>query len=83
MSKVLKMKFLNGEDKSKLISLAQPKENLTADEVRSVMTTIANANVFEKDAVPMYVKPQEAYYSETVTNQVFDDTEDATEDAAA
>lgn len=80
MSRVLKMKFNNGEDKGKILSIANPKEGLTADQVRPVMETIANAGVFEKDFVKLYAKPVEAYYTTTTTDQIFDD-EAAVDDA--
>ena len=53
-------------------------DNLTAEQVRGAMTTIAQANVFEKDGVAYYVTPQSASYIErTVSDADTDKAESA------
>ena len=47
MAKTLKLTFLNGKKKTS-ITLGDTMDNLTAEQVRGAMTTIAEANVFEK-----------------------------------
>ena len=54
-------------------------DNLTAEQVRGAMTTIANANVFEKDGVAYYSTPQSAAYIERTVSDVFNDV--ATDEA--
>ena len=46
-------------------------DNLTAEQVRGAMTTIAQANVFEKDGVKNYVTPQSAAYIERTVSDIF------------
>jgi hypothetical protein len=48
-------------------------DNLTAEQVRGAMTTIAQANVFEKDGVKNYVTPQSAAYIERTVSDIFND----------
>ena len=48
-------------------------DNLTAEQVRGAMTTIAQANVFEKDGVKNYVTPQSASYIERTVSDTFND----------
>ena len=48
-------------------------DNLTAEQVRCAMTTIAQANVFEKDGVKNYVTPQSASYIERTVSDIFND----------
>ena len=48
-------------------------DNLTAEQVRGAMTTIAQANVFEKDGVKNYVTPQSASYIECTVSDIFND----------
>ena len=52
-------------------------DNLTEDQVRTAMSTIASANVFEKDGVAYYETPVSASYIERTVTDVFkdDDTE--------
>lgn len=54
-------------------------DNLTAEQVRGAMTTIAQANVFEKDGVAYYVTPQSASYIERTVSDIFNDA--ATDEA--
>lgn len=48
-------------------------DNLTAEQVRGAMTTIAQADVFEKDGVKNYVTPQSASYIERTVSDIFND----------
>jgi hypothetical protein len=48
-------------------------DNLTAEQVRGAMTTIAEANVFEKDGVAYYSTPQSAAYIERTVSDIFND----------
>ena len=50
-TKTLKLTFLNGKKKKTSITLGDAMDNLTAEQVRGAMTTIAQANVFEKDVL--------------------------------
>ena len=76
-TKTLKLTFLNGEKKKNSIILADAVDNLTEDQVRTAMSTIASANVFEKDGVAYYETPVSASYIERTVTDVFkdDDTE--------
>lgn len=76
-TKTLKLTFLNGEKKKNSITLVDAVDNLTEDQVRTAMSTIASANVFEKDGVAYYETPVSASYIERTVTDVFkdDDTE--------
>ena len=50
-TKTLKLTFLNGKNKKTGVTLGDAMDNLTAEQVRGAMTTIAKANVFEKDVL--------------------------------
>ena len=54
-------------------------DNLTAEQVRGAMTTIAQANVFKKEGVAYYVTPQSAVYIERTVSDIFNDA--ATDEA--
>ena len=78
----MKLTFLNGKKKKTSITLGDAMDNLTAEQVRSAMTTIAEANVFEKDGVAYYVTPQSASYIERTVSDIFNDADtDETESA--
>ena len=72
-TKTLKLTFLNGEKKKDSITLADAVDNLTEDQVRGAMKTIASANVFEKDGVAYYKTPVSASYVEHTVTDVFND----------
>lgn len=78
-TKTLKLIFLNGKKKKTSIALGDAMDNLTAEQVRGAMTTIAEANVFEKDGVAYYVTPQSAAYIERTVSDIFNDA--ATDEA--
>ena len=70
-TKTLKLTFLNGKKKKTSITLGDAMDNLTAEQVRGAMTTIAKANVFEKDGVAYYSTPQSAAYIERTVSDIF------------
>ena len=78
-TKTLKLTFLNGKNKKTSITLGDAVDNLTAEQVRGAMTTIAEDNVFEKDGVAYYTTPQSAAYIERTVSDVFNDV--ATDEA--
>ena len=71
-TKTLKLTFLNGKKKTS-VTLGDAVDNLTAEHVRGAMTTIAQADVFEKDGVKNYVTPQSASYIERTVSDIFND----------
>lgn len=74
-TKTLKLIFLNGKKKKTSIALGDAMDNLTAEQVCGAMTTIAQANVFEKDGVAYYVTPQSASYIERTVSDIFNDVD--------
>lgn len=81
-TKTLKLTFLNGKNKKTSVTLGDAMDNFTAEQVRGAMTTIASANVFEKDGVKNYVTPQYASYIERTVSDIFNDGDaDQTESA--
>lgn len=48
-------------------------DNLTEEQVRQAMNTIASVNVFEKDGVVYYETPQSASYVERTVSDIFND----------
>ena len=71
-TKTLKLTFLNGEKKKNSITLGIV-DNLTEEQVRQAMNTIASANVFEKDGVAYYETPVSASYVERTVSDIFND----------
>ena len=80
-TKTLKLTFLNGENKKNSITLVDAVDNLTEDQVRTAMSTIASANVFEKDGVAYYETPVSASYIERTVTDVFKDDDTEAKDA--
>jgi hypothetical protein len=70
---------LNGKNKKTSVTLGDAVDNLTAEQVRGAMATIAQANVFEKDGVKNYVTPQSVSYIERTVSDIFNDA--ATDEA--
>ena len=82
ITKTLKLTFLNGKNKKTSVTLGDAMDNPTAEQVRGAMTTIAKANVFERDGVAYYVTPQSASYIERTVSGIFNDGDtDAAESA--
>ena len=63
-TKTLKLTFLNGKNKKTSVTLGD------------AMTTIAQANVFEKDGVAYYSTPQSTAYIERTVSDIFNDAAD-------
>lgn len=81
MAKTLKLTFLNGKKKTS-VTLGDAMDNLTAEQVCGAMTTIAEANVSEKDGVAYYTTPKSAAYIERTVSDIFNDGDtDAAESA--
>ena len=81
-TKTMKMTFLNGEKKKISITLGDAVDNLTADQVRGAMNTIA-ADAFEKDGVTYYHTPQSAAYIERTVTDIFNDSAESAVEPAA
>lgn len=82
-TKVLKLTFLNSENKKNSITLADAADNLTEEQVRGAMDTISSANVFEKDGVAYYQTPQSATYVERTVSDIFNDSAESAAEPAA
>ena len=82
-TKTMKLTFLNGEKKKISITLGDAVDNLTADQVRGAMNTIAEANAFEKDGVAYYHNPQSAAYIERTITDIFNDSAESAVEPAA
>jgi len=74
MSKVLKLVFINSEDKNTTLSVPNAKDGLDEATVRQAMKTITDAHAFNKDGVDVYKPARMAKYVETTTTTVFDDS---------
>ena len=81
-TKTLKLTFLNGKNKKTSVTLGDAMDNLTAEQVRGAMTTIAQADVFEKDGVKNYVTSQSAAYIERTVSDIFNDGDAAAAESA-
>lgn len=75
MKKVLKLKFKTAEGKTSMITVRYPKEDLSADVVKSAMQKIVDADAFEKDGVKVYAKVVGAEYYTTQADDIFEDAE--------
>ena len=82
-TKTMKLTFLNGEKKKISITLGDAVDNLTADQVRGAMNTIAEADAFEKDGVAYYHTPQSAAYIEPTITDIFNDSAESAVEPAA
>ncbi|RMC47280.1 DUF2922 domain-containing protein [Lactobacillus sp. ESL0228] len=74
-TKSLQLVFLNSENKKTSIVLPDASDNVTAEAVQSAMTTIAQADAFNKGGVDLYKVPQSAAYVERTVTSVFDHSE--------
>ena len=72
-AETLKLTFLNGEKKKNSITLGDAVDNLTEEQARQAMNTIASANVFEKDGVAYCETPVSASYVERTVSDIFND----------
>lgn len=49
MNKVLELKFTLSNDKTIVLTIPNPKENITDEQVASAMQAIVTSNVFDRD----------------------------------
>lgn len=81
-TKTLQLVFLSGESKKINLLLPDAADNLDSGTVKSAMSTIAQADAFEKEGVDMYKVPQAASYIERITTSLFDNPADKSEQFA-
>ncbi|MCF1783907.1 MAG: DUF2922 domain-containing protein [Lactobacillus mulieris] len=74
MSKVLKLGFINSENKNTTLSVPNAKDGLDEAVVRQAMKNITDAHAFNKDGVDPYHSARMAKYVETTTTTLFNDT---------
>ena len=72
MAKKLNMVFTRGESGTKTISLGEPKDDITAGEVKGVMQNIIDKNVFQFDTGYPIDGIKRAYIRETVITELAD-----------
>ncbi|OYR96272.1 DUF2922 domain-containing protein [Lactobacillus taiwanensis] len=72
MKKVLKLHFKNAKDKTKMITIADPKEGLSKDVVQASMDQIVAAKAFSKEEVALYESVDSAKYYTTQSDNIFD-----------
>jgi hypothetical protein len=70
-TKSLRLTFLNDQGKKKNLLVAEPAENLNADQVRAAMTTIRDANVFGDEEGDYYKTIDSAAYIERTVRSLF------------
>lgn len=69
--KKLNLTFLNALGKQITLTPTITKQDLTADEVKTLMSEITKLDAFEKEGVKLYVSTKSAKYVETVTTELF------------
>ena len=69
--KKLIMTFLNETGKKTQLRPTVTKDDLTGEEVKSVMDGITELDVFTKEGDKMYVESKSAKYTETITTELF------------
>ena len=57
--KVLKLSFKNQKDKTKTITIANPKEGLSKEVVQDAMAKIVAAKAFSKEEVELYTSVED------------------------
>lgn len=70
--KVLKLSFKNQKDKTKTITIANPKEGLSKEVVQDAMSKIVAAKAFSKEKVELYTSVDSAKYYTTQSDEIFD-----------
>ena len=70
MAKKLNMVFTRGESGTKTISLADPKDGITASEVKGVMQNIIDKGVFKFDTGSPIDGIKRAYIRETIITEL-------------
>lgn len=71
--KKLQMTFYNALGKKHRFTPKIARQDLTADEVRQVMTNLVTMDVFEKNGVKHCTGVSAAKYVETIETPLFDD----------
>lgn len=71
--KQLQMKYHTSAGKSKTLSVNYVDQNLTGEQVKKAMGTIAASKIFIKDAVFLYDVPVSAKCVERTETPLFDD----------
>lgn len=72
MKKVLKLSFKNEKNKTKTITIADPKDGLSKEVVQNAMSNIVEAKAFSKDEVNLYAAVDGAKYYTTQSDEIFD-----------
>ena len=72
MKKVLKLKFKDENGKTTVISIANPKLDLSLDVVKASMQKIVDAGNFNKDGVRLYASVAGSQYYTTQSDDIFD-----------
>ena len=72
MAKKLNMVFTRGESGTKTVSLSDPKDGITAGEVKGVMQNIIDKGVFKFDTGAPSDGIKRAYIRETVITELAD-----------
>ena len=75
MKKVLKLKIKDENGKTTVISIANPKLDLSLDVVKASMQKIVDADSFEKNGVKVYAKVVGANYYSTQSDDIFEEAE--------
>ena len=70
--KVLKLSFKNQKDKTKTITIANPKEGLSKEVVQDAMAKIVAAKAFSKEEVELYTSVDSSKYYTTQSDEIFD-----------
>ena len=70
MAKKLNMVFTRGEDGTKTISLADPKDGITASQVTGVMQNIIDKDVFQFETGSPIDGIKRAYIRETIITEL-------------
>ena len=68
MNKTLRMIFKNEEDRNSTISMADPEEELTSEQVEAVMQSIIDKNIFDSAGGDLTGKVRAQVVSRDVEN---------------
>jgi hypothetical protein len=70
--RVLKLSFKNEKNKTKTITIADPKDGLSKEVVQDAMSKIVAAKAFSKEEVELYTSVDSAKYYTTQSDEIFD-----------
>ena len=70
--RVLKLSFKNEKNKTKTITIANPKEGLSKEVVQDAMSKIVEAKAFSKEEVNLYATVDSAKSYTTQSDEIFD-----------